>query len=217
MNQPRALVKLLAGLTMPGTWRSLRYPWQRQSWMAKYWILMCWERSVGFIALIMQVAEMLSSKRRVGLYWAKLICWRTRRRYLATLAAEAAARNLIVADAQNLYETGVALAFNYWNTEIPVDYLIGNAAFNAAGTTAVQQIITQKWIANVINGYEGWVEYRRTGFPELGTISASFNNDLIPVRMPYPAEEDALNNENYTIAAVATDDNSINVKVWWNE
>jgi hypothetical protein len=131
--------------------------------------------------------------------------------------AEAAARNLIVADAQNLYETGVALAFNYWNTELPVDYLIGNAAFNAAGTTAVQQIITQKWIANVINGYEGWVEYRRTGFPELGTISASFNNDLIPVRMPYPAEEDALNNENYTIAATATDDNSINVKVWWNE
>ena len=131
--------------------------------------------------------------------------------------AEAAARNLITADAQNLYETGVVLAFDYWNTELPATYLIGNAAFNAPGTTPLQQIITQKWIANVINGYEGWVEYRRTGFPELQTISASFNNDLIPVRMPYPAEEEALNNENYNLAATATNDNSINVPVWWNE
>ncbi|WP_452221790.1 SusD/RagB family nutrient-binding outer membrane lipoprotein [Lacinutrix salivirga] len=131
--------------------------------------------------------------------------------------AEAAARNLITADAQNLYETGVAFAFEYWNTALPTDYLSGNAAFNAAGTTPIQQIITQKWIANVINGYEGWIEYRRTGFPELRTISASFNNDLIPVRMPYPAEEEALNNENYTQAAIATNDNSINVKVWWDE
>jgi len=131
--------------------------------------------------------------------------------------AEASARNLINGDTQTLYENGVALAFEYWNTELPSNYLTGNAAFNAPGTTPIEQIITQKWIANVINGYEGWIEYRRTGFPELRTISASFNNDLIPVRMPYPAEEEALNNENYAVAASATNDNSINVPVWWNE
>ncbi|MCK8480447.1 SusD/RagB family nutrient-binding outer membrane lipoprotein [Psychroserpens algicola] len=131
--------------------------------------------------------------------------------------AEAAARNLISADAQALYEQGVVLAFDYWNTEMPSNYLTGNAAFNAPDTTPVQQIITQKWIANVINGYEGWIEYRRTGFPALRTISASFNNDIIPIRMPYPAEEEALNNENYTVASAATNDNSINVPVWWNE
>lgn len=131
--------------------------------------------------------------------------------------AEAATKNLITANAQNLYETGVTLAFEYWNTELPINYLTGNAAFNAAGTTPLQQIITQKWIANVINGYEGWVEYRRTGFPELLTISASFNNNIIPIRMPYPAEEEALNNSNYTTAAAATNNNSINVPVWWNE
>jgi hypothetical protein len=131
--------------------------------------------------------------------------------------AEAAERNLITADAQSLYETGVTLAFQYWNTELPTDYLSGNANFNALGTSPLQQILTQKWIANVINGYEGWIEYRRTGFPELRTISASFNNNLIPVRMPYPAEEEALNNENYSVAASATNDNSINVPVWWDE
>ena len=131
--------------------------------------------------------------------------------------AEAAQRNLITADAESLYNNGVALAFDYWQTELPADYLAGPAGFNAINTTPIQQIITQKWIANVINGYEGWIEYRRTGFPELRTISASLNNDLIPVRMPYPAEEEALNFENFSVAASATNNNDINVPVWWDE
>lgn len=130
--------------------------------------------------------------------------------------AEAASKNLITADAQQLYETGVALAFEYWNTPLPADYLTNEAAFNAVNKTPLEQIITQKWIASLINGYEGWVEYRRTGFPELRTISASLNNDVIPVRMPYPAEEATLNTENYNVAASATNDNSIDVGVWWS-
>jgi hypothetical protein len=131
--------------------------------------------------------------------------------------AEAAERGLITADAQSLYENAVVLAFEYWNTPLSPDYLTGGAAFDAENTTPLQQIITQKWIANIINGYEGWVEYRRTGFPELRTISASLNNDLIPIRMPYPAEEEALNRENYEAAASATNGNSINNPVWWDE
>ncbi|WP_340156223.1 SusD/RagB family nutrient-binding outer membrane lipoprotein [uncultured Winogradskyella sp.] len=131
--------------------------------------------------------------------------------------AEAAAKGIISADAQSLYNTGVTLAFEYWNTELPANYLTGPADYNAFGSNPIEQILTQKWIANVINGYEGWVDYRRTGFPELRTISASLNNDLIPIRMPYPAEEAVLNFENYNVAAMATDNNSINVPVWWNE
>ncbi|OAB79826.1 SusD/RagB family nutrient-binding outer membrane lipoprotein [Cochleicola gelatinilyticus] len=131
--------------------------------------------------------------------------------------AEAAERGLIAADARTLYETGVQLAFEYWNTPLPAAYLSGPAAYNATGTTPIQQIVTQKWIANIINGYEGWVEYRRTGFPEFNSVAASLNGGLIPVRMPYPAEEEALNAENYQQAAANTDGNSINVPVWWDE
>jgi len=133
------------------------------------------------------------------------------------ILAEAAVKGLISANAQELYETGVAQAFEYWQTDLPATYLTTNAAYNAPGTTPLQQIITQKWIANLINGYEGWVEYRRTGFPEFNAISASLNNGLIPVRMPYPAEEEALNAENYNQAASATNGNDINFPVWWDE
>ncbi|WP_452227489.1 SusD/RagB family nutrient-binding outer membrane lipoprotein [Lacinutrix cladophorae] len=133
------------------------------------------------------------------------------------ILAEAATKGYISANAQELYETGIIQAFEYWQTELPASYLTGNAAFNAVGTTPLQQIITQKWIANLINGYEGWIEYNRTGFPEFNAISASLNNGLIPVRMPYPAEEEALNAENYNQAATATNGNDINFPVWWNE
>ncbi|CAM1361295.1 SusD/RagB family nutrient-binding outer membrane lipoprotein [Tenacibaculum xiamenense] len=129
------------------------------------------------------------------------------------LLAEAALKGFITNDAQELYNTAVIDAFEYWNVSLPDDYLTGTAAYNM--TNGLEQIITQKWIANFINGYEGWIEYRRTGFPNLKPVSASLNNGLIPVRMPYPAEEETLNSANYTIAAQTTDNNSINFNVWW--
>lgn len=118
-------------------------------------------------------------------------------------------------DARQHYENGVSLAFEYWNTEFPADYLTsGAAAYNAAN--ALEQIITQKWIANMSNVYEGWNEWRRTGFPALLPAEASLNNGLYPIRFPYPADEQALNFENYQTAAAATDGNSVNVPVWWD-
>lgn len=133
------------------------------------------------------------------------------------LLAEAAEKGLINADAQALYELGVQQAFEYWQTELPANYLSsGAAAYGLDGANKIEQIITQKWLANIVNGYEGWIEYRRTGFPSLKTISASLNNDLIPVRMPYPTDEAALNAANFSTAAEATDGNSINARVWWD-
>ncbi len=133
------------------------------------------------------------------------------------LLAEAAERGLINADAKNLYEMGVSQAFDYWKTAAPADYLtIGKAAYGLNNTNKLEQIATQKWIANIGNGYESWIDWRRTGFPTLKTISASLNNDLLPVRMPYPNTEAALNTTNYNTAAANADNNSINAKVWWD-
>ncbi|WP_298950085.1 SusD/RagB family nutrient-binding outer membrane lipoprotein [uncultured Nonlabens sp.] len=133
------------------------------------------------------------------------------------LLAEAAERGLISASAQTLYETGVTQAHEYWNTTLPANYLNTEAAYGANGNDPIEQIITQKWLSSMINGYEGWIEYRRTGFPVLKTLQASLNNNLIPVRMPYPAEEASLNTDNYNVAAGATNVNSINAPVWWDE
>lgn len=132
------------------------------------------------------------------------------------LLAEAAERGLITASGQVHYDNGVQLAFDYWNTPLPSSYLTSDSAgYGSFGQDPVEQIITQKWLANCINGYEGWIEYNRTGFPQLKTISASLNNDLIPTKMPYPADEASLNSASYNNATGG--DNSVNRKVWWDK
>ncbi len=131
------------------------------------------------------------------------------------LLAEAAQKGYISGDAKALYDNAVRQAFAYWQTEMPADYLTsGPAAFG--NDDELKQIITQKWLANITNGYEGWIEFRRTGFPDLQPISASLNNGLLPVRMPYPISEAALNGANFQEAASLTDDNSPNQRVWWD-
>ena len=130
------------------------------------------------------------------------------------LLAEAAAKGFIDADAQALYEQAVTQAFAYWATPLPATYLTdGVAAFDEEN--ALEQIITQKWIASIINGYEGWIEWRRTGFPALRTVAASLNDDLIPVKMPYPADEPALNAANFE-AVTGAAGNTVNARVWWD-
>ncbi|MBB4078169.1 hypothetical protein GGR28_000770 [Lewinella aquimaris] len=131
------------------------------------------------------------------------------------LLAEAALRGLIDADAESLYRLGVREAFAYWMTDLPDAYLsTGAVAWDR--DQALRQIITQKWIASIGNGYEGWIEWRRTGYPALMPVAASLNGGLYPIRFPYPADEQALNVENYRRAAAETDGNSVNVPVWWD-
>ncbi|WP_103864781.1 SusD/RagB family nutrient-binding outer membrane lipoprotein [Aquimarina sp. I32.4] len=131
------------------------------------------------------------------------------------LLAEAAVKGFITEDAKTLYDTGITEAFEYWQTTLPENYLNTTVAFDT--NKALEQISTQKWIANMINGYEGWIEYRRTGFPRLKPVSASLNNGAIPVRIPYPTEEATLNTANYNQAAQNTNNNSIDFPVWWDE
>ena len=131
--------------------------------------------------------------------------------------AEAAARGYTDGDARALYETGVRLAFGYWGVVLPEGYLTaGAAAYDPS--RALEQIVTQRWLASIGNGYEGWILWRRTGYPAFMAPVSSLNGGLIPVRFPYPANEQALNAANYA-AAIARlgGDNSPNVAVWWDE
>ncbi len=130
--------------------------------------------------------------------------------------AEAAERKLVSGSAKALYEQGITQSFEYWATALPASYLTSSkVGYGQNGQDPIEQILTQKWLSNINNGYEGWTEYRRTGFPRLKTISASLNNGLIPVRMPYPGTESALNAVQYRKAADKTQNNSINFSVWW--
>ena len=89
-----------------------------------------------------------------------------------------------------------------------------NVVYNPA--TAIQQIITEKWVHNYLNGYAAWNDWRRTGFPILTPAADAVDARGIPVRQGYPVAEQTQNKDSYT-AAVANqgaDDNY--TKLWWD-
>lgn len=99
-----------------------------------------------------------------------------------------------------------------------VAYLTNTEVAFDAGR-AVEQIITQKWIATFPNGYEAWSEWRRTGFPDLAPgQNALTPNGEIPRRQAYGTQEANLNSANYqealTRQGFAQDD--LTGRVWWD-
>lgn len=84
-----------------------------------------------------------------------------------------------------------------------------------SGSTAqkLNQIMTQKWIAWVGNGYEAFNDYRRTGYPRLALALNASGDDpnIIPKRFVYPASELSGNANNAPAVVPGT-----TVPVWWD-
>lgn len=66
-------------------------------------------------------------------------------------------------------------------------------AWNEGASTEekLERIITQKWIANFPLGFEGWADYRRTGYPEVFPSVSNLSNGVIDTnrqlrRLPFP-------------------------------
>ena len=132
------------------------------------------------------------------------------------LLAELGARPIIFDNPAVRYDSGIELAFAYWGVALPGDYLSRPEIAYENGR-ALEQIATQRWLASIGNGYEGWIEWRRTGYPAFMQPLSSLNAGLIPIRFPYPADEQALNSEAYGRALEALGgENSPNVAVWWD-
>ena len=144
------------------------------------------------------------------------------------LKAEAALRGWggTAAGAEQFYNDGIRASMEYNNiseTEI-ADYLAGNAAYSGA----FEQLITQKWIALYLNGFEAFAEYRRTGFPtlqkwelELEGITiisqelVSVDRTTVPSRFPYPDNEPEFNTENYNAAVSSQGADNFYTQIWW--
>lgn len=150
--------------------------------------------------------------------------------------------------AQAYYEDGIKLSFEQWAVNGAEDYIRNataepqghrdpvNTSFSNTGAMStvkiawdatgnqelnLEQIITQKWIANFPLGLEAWAEYRRTGYPRL--MPTLVNNSTVVSstrgarRLAYPQTERADNAEHYS-AAVSTmlgGADNMATDVWW--
>jgi hypothetical protein len=105
---------------------------------------------------------------------------------------------------QDLYEEGVAASMERWGIEeaVVTDFI---AQLPAA---TEETVLTQKYIALYMNGYEAWAEWRRTGYPKsiiqvgekTGPLVSGESITFVPVvgnaiprRLTYPAQEYSIN------------------------
>jgi hypothetical protein len=97
-------------------------------------------------------------------------------------------------------------------------YLIAHPYVPGAG--AINQIATQYWAATILNDYETFANWRRTGFPVLTptTHPTSVTGGVIPRRLSYPASEAADNSTNYedAVGRLANGDTFLS-RVWWDQ
>ena len=131
------------------------------------------------------------------------------------LQAEAVARGFIPGNAAQLYNAAVQASFDQLGAGSAAGYL-GVKDFPVSGVLneEVGAIIFQKWVALMgTNGFENWIEYKRTGFPNLPVAPGAEGPGVIPVRLLYPSSEQAANNDN---APVQTSTDAFTSKVFWD-
>lgn len=136
------------------------------------------------------------------------------------ILAEAALKGYITGAPKTYYNNGVLGAY----AELGLDgnnYLThtGVVFDNSSANASLSQIITQKWLCNINNGFEGWIEFRRTGYPAFQTGgSVNMNNGVIPTRFLYPTSEKTINNTNYAqeIKKMGGTENT-DYKAWWEK
>jgi len=157
--------------------------------------------------------------------------------------------NMGGSSAQVFYENGVKASFNEYGaggvdayiadaTSTPAAYVDPKNHDNDAPPLSditikwndgdpmerkIERILTQKWIAIYPEGYEGWAEFRRTGYPKQYPIKKNdsqgkvANGDFVK-RMPYSATFTNASKAQVD-AAVAKEfggNDSPGIRLWWD-
>lgn len=136
------------------------------------------------------------------------------------LLAEAAEKTLGgVTDAEAHYNNAIMASMEYWGvSQADAEAYLAQAevAYTTATGDYKEKIGTQKWLAFFDRGVEGWAEWRRLDYPILN-VPAGLTYADIPVRMPYPFNENKMNKDNYDAAAAAIGGDLATTKLFWDK
>ncbi|WP_242929501.1 SusD/RagB family nutrient-binding outer membrane lipoprotein [Pontibacter vulgaris] len=130
--------------------------------------------------------------------------------------AEAAVRGFVVPNtAVQYYNNAIQASMEDWGVgDAAAAYLLRPDVQFTTGN-AFERIGTQKWIALYNRGIEGWTEWRRLDYPKL-LPPPNAVLPAIPVRFPYPVQEQNLNTASYNAAAGAIGGDVTTTKVFWD-
>lgn len=136
------------------------------------------------------------------------------------LLAEAAERGLGgVTDPETHYNNAILASMSYWGvSDADATTYLGQpeVAYSTATGTYKEKIGNQKWLGLFDRGVESWAEWRRLDFPILNPPVDMTYAD-IPVRMPYPYNENKMNKANYDAASAAIGGDLASTKIFWDK
>lgn len=130
--------------------------------------------------------------------------------------AEAAHSDLgwISEDAETHYNEAVEASILQWTgSSDDAAGFLAQPEITYNGT--VEQIAIQRYVHLFLHGYEGWAEWRRTGYPEL----VPSDGNEVPLRQSYHSNESLNNTANYEAAVerqFGSEGNSLYGRVWWD-
>ncbi len=110
------------------------------------------------------------------------------------ILSEAAQKGWSTGSQQTWYEKGVKASLETWGVQDKYEEYMSQNGVKYDGS--LNQLITQKWIANWTVAHESWCDWRRTGFPVL-KFGASGRRDAMPIRYRYDANDKNRNAVNY--------------------
>lgn len=116
---------------------------------------------------------------------------------LSFLKAEAAVRGW-GSDAEGNYLKGIQASLDVWGVGGTYADYITNTGVAFDGSLDI--IMEQKWIANMFNGDEAYMDWRRTGLPDL-KAGPFAREEVMPLRFRYPDDELNINTANYNTGA----------------
>ena len=144
------------------------------------------------------------------------------------LLAEASQRGWIVHDPSTHYRDGIASSMEYYDVSFEEfgwddfeDYYAGSGV---EFDNTLLTITEQKWLSLFFHGLEPYFEFRRwmhendyqwEALPFVAPPCLNTNDDMLPVRFPYPGNEQSLNPDNYAEAVDGLGgSNSQNAEMW---
>lgn len=139
---------------------------------------------------------------------------------LQLILAEAAVKGYISKPAQPYYEAGATAGIQLWGHEVPLNYFTFASVKwddNYSFEQKMELIFIQKYYALFFTDVQSWIEYRRTGFPDLPKGAGLAYNGVMPARLTYPVYVQSANPINYKAAVERQGPDLITTQVWWQK
>lgn len=116
------------------------------------------------------------------------------------------------------YNAAITASITYWGgtaTQASTYLLLPQVAFaTATGTTPLQKIALQEYLALYNRGWDAWIINRRLDYPALVAPPNAYS--AFPVRFTYPISEQNVNVVNYNQAAAAIGGDAVTTKLFFD-